>query len=292
VGNSIANTTHTQYDLGGGLRGGVDPAQGDATLLYSQDFESAGWEGDFTGASAWEDHITTTTSNPHSGTTCLRGNQLPGVTDGITGLTGLANTELDWRGSGGNIAGLTPNACCLKYWFRHDDYTHDLDDDGTGDGKQVFFVDDTHGTQAMYLNWQGINPGSIKLVYSNGAYSDAWASTNWGYTSLFLSSASVDIQTDGTWHELTYYINYDDKYVQVWIDGHIMKHAGKHGEAGYEGILTADGKSYYESSLTLKTEGFQFWWVRQGNIDESTDGTGYAAGWQIDDLRVYDGLVI
>ena len=258
-----------------------------SSLIYSQNFESAGWESDFTGSGTWGDHVARVTDSPYEGTYSLRGNQLPAVTDTLTSLAGHANPLLDWRG-GGSIVALTPNELYFSYRFRHDDYNHDLDDDGSGEGKLVFFVDDTYSIQGMYLNNQLAQRNSLRLKYSNGGYSDSWASTNWGYTSLTLTNANVSGNTSGTWRRLEYYINYDDKYVQFWVDGNIMK-SSKHGNPSYP-KLTSDGKSYYDPALTLKTKGFQFFWVRAGNIDESTDGTGYYAGWQIDDLQVWDGM--
>ena len=288
MGNVIvSNITRTPVENGSNWSSVAVAPPPAAGLLYSQNFESAGWESEFTGSAAWSDNVAVVTNDPHSGTKSLRGNQISAVTDGITGLTGIASTLLDWRGSGGNIAGLTPNECQFDYWFRHDDYNHVLVDDGTGEGKLLWFVDNTHGTEAMFISNQLAGTDSLRLVYANGGYSSQWATDNWGYSELYISNAGVSSSTTGTWQKFTYYINYDEKYVQIYVNDLIMK-SSNHGDPAYAGILTADGRSYYDPALTLKTKGFQFFWTRESNIDGSTDGTGYAAGWQIDDLAVYD----
>jgi len=285
MGNvKVPNITRTPVSDGsnwGSVAVAPPPAAG---LLYSQNFESAGWESDFTGSATWGDHLAVVTNNPHSGTKSLRGNQIDTVTDGITGLAGESNPTLDWRGSGGNISGLTPNECWFEYWFRHDDYNEDLVDDGSGEGKLLFFVDDTYNTQAMYINNQLVNSGTLRLKYSNGGYDDSWASTNWGYTSLYLSNAGVSGGANGDWVKFAYYINYDDSYIEIYVNGLLMKS----NQAGNFAGIPTNGRIYFDATQGLHTKGFQFFWARSANIDGSTDGTGYAAGWQIDDLAVYD----
>jgi hypothetical protein len=259
-----------------------------ASLITSQNFEAAGWEGDFTGQGAWGNNVARAANAPASGTYALRGNQLAAVTDPITGLSGNPSPTLDFRGNG-NIAAQTPDGCYYKFQFRHDDYNQVFVNDGSDEGKLLWFVDELYGITGMFINKQLVRDNTLELVYNNGAaYGQQWASDNWGYLKLYMSNAALTFGANGAWHTFEYYINYAEKYVQVWVDGLILT-SSKHGDAQYAGILTADGRSYYDPALTLKTIGFQHWWVRTNNIAQSTDSTGTRAGWQLDDLEVWDG---
>ena len=52
--------------------------------------------------------------------------------------------------------------------------------------------------------------------------------------------------------------------------------------------LPDDGRIYFDPSL--RTKGLQFFWARSDNIDDSSDQSGDAGSWQINDLEVWDGM--
>ena len=255
-------------------------------LISSQGFEGSDWESGFTGESTWGDHLARVTNNPKTGTYALRGNQIGSYKDPLTGLYGVSSPVLDWRG-GIDIVSQTPGEMYFSYWFRHDDYRQNLVDDGSGEGKLVFFVDERYSTQAMYINNQLAGSSTLRLKYSNGAYSDDWARENWGYSSLYLGNANVQGGTDGKWTKFSYYVNYQENYLQIWVNDQIMK-SSKHG--GSYSALPSDGRIYFDPDLGLRTKGFQFFWAREKNISGSSNESGYKGGWQIDDLEVWDGM--
>jgi len=256
------------------------PDASGANMLYYQGFETTGWESEFTGRSTWEGHVKRVTNSPHGGSYALRGNQNIWRVDPITNAYGLSNALLDWRGAGYDIHTQTPNEMYFSYWFRHDDHTW-AGSEG-GDGKLFYFVDATYVTGAMYVGGQLAN-SQLTITYANGSYSDAWARDpdNWGYSKLYLRNPNVSPSTTGTWRHFEYYINYNQHYFTFWIDGNLLTPSnGKY----------PDGKLYYDSNLNIHWKGFQFFYIHPAQVDQSSDGTGYYNGWQIDDLEVWDGM--
>lgn len=249
-----------------------------ATLLSSQDFEEDGWEAQFTGSSTWGGKIGRTISNSRNGLS-LRGNQKAGVTDPITGGIGMGNYLLDWRGDG-NLVNLTQNEMYFSYWFRHDDYNWN----DSGNGKLFYFVDDKYSIGAMYYAQQ-FQEGrdTIRITYANGNYSSDWAQLpeNWGYSSLQLGNSEI-VGSMGEWRHFEYYINYQEHYFMQWLDKKLLIPInGKY----------SDGKIYYDPNLDIHWEGFQLFYAAYDvDVANATDRTEYAAGWQIDDLEVWDSL--
>ena len=223
-------------------------------LLSSQGFEEDGWEAEFTGENTWGDNVARVSKNPRSGLHALRGNQLSSYKDPLTGLYGSASPILDWRGRV-DVASQTPNEMYFSYWFRHDDYDHNLLDDGSGEGKLVFLVDERHSTKAMYINNQLAGSDTLRLSYGNGAYSFDWARKNWGYSELYLGNPNVKGSTDGNWMKFSYYVNYKESYLKIWVNDQIMM-SSKHGSMF--AALPSDGRIYFDPGLGLKTKGFQF----------------------------------
>lgn len=257
-----------------------------SNILYNQTFEEAGWESEFTGSSTWGDNITRTTNDPHGGSYALRWNQDATRTDPITGLDGIGNTVLDWRG-GGSISANTPNEICFVFYFRHDNYTNTA---GDGQAKKLcYLVDDTYGVQAMYLRNQ-LGTAQLRMAYSNGGYSDAWATSNWGYTSIELRNENVGYALDGAWRKCQIYFNYTEHYFQIWIDDYLMYPQHETYTANFP-TEAAEGKVVYNPSLNLKYKGIQYFYYDQSrDLSGAADGDGYYAGIQIDDLAVYDGI--
>ena len=276
-----------------------DPDSGTtgARLLYHQGFEADGWESEFTGRSTWAGSVAVVTHEPRSGARSLRGNQLAGVVDPITGLPGRGNPLLDWRG-GGDIAARTPHQMYFSYWFRHDDYQYT----GSGEGKLLYFVDGNGcGIQEMYFGGQLIQRG-LAIAYDNGCGSNLWAHCassyhgaevcdpcradgtcdNWGYSTLWLEHPEVEPGV-GIWRHFEYFIDYDDRYFQVWIDGQIVTDEERY----------PDGRIAYGPERTFHWQGFQLFYASTGDgrdLAGCVEGEGTCGSWQIDDLEVWDGL--
>ena len=263
-------------------------------LLYSQDFESSDWADEFTGASSWSDHITRTINAPHSGTYAIRWNQDSTRTDPITGLVGIGNSVFDWRGPNNDIVSKTPNELYLRFWIRHDDYSNDAGYDNSA-RKTLYYVDNVYGVGAMYLKFQ-LGTVFPTLSYANGSYASTWATNNWGYSSMSFDavSAGLSASLSGTWRKIETYWNYDDHYMQMWVDGILLYPRTDGSMATYwttHPTAAALGRIHYDPNLTLNWRGFQFGYFDQSrDLVNGSDGTGYTAGIQFDDLEIWDGM--
>lgn len=256
-------------------------------LLATQDFESAGWETQFTGEASWGDNITRTANEPASGSYCVRWNQDATRTDPITGLVGIGSSLFDWRG-GIDLVAQTPNEMYFSMKFRHDDY-HNESDGGDSPRKLFYITDETYGIQGMYFRSQQGTDG-IGLVYANGGYSDQWARDNWGYSTMPLTAASDSAGLDGEWRKIDMYWNYDENYVMVWMDGELLMPAHATYIANYP-AEASEGKIIWEPGFDLHTQGIQIMYFDQSrDLLNEADETGYAAGVQIDDLEYWDGI--
>ncbi|MCY0989308.1 hypothetical protein OV203_19370 [Nannocystis sp. ILAH1] len=265
-----------------------------AQLLYRQDFEAEGWEEEFTGRPTWEGHVAVVTHEPHGGSRSLRGNQFASVTDPITGLPGIGNALLDWRGAGHDIAERTPHQMYFSYWFRHDDFTYAAGNEG-----KLFYFVDANGCQLdAYFGGQ-LHSRDLAIAYNNGCQSNQWAHCtgaddvceacradgtcdNWGYSALWLQHPAVS-PGPGSWRRFEYFIDYDERYFTVWVDGHVV--------ADDERFV--DGRIPYGPEREFHWTGFQLFYASTGDerdYAECVDGEGVCAGWQIDDLEVWDGL--
>lgn len=264
-----------------------------ADKIASQTFEAPGWESEFTGQSHWGENMARTTHDPHSGSYALRWNQFGDPnprTDPITGKPGQGWTLLDWRG-GVNIPNLTPNEMFFRMSFRHDDYANDIPF-GTATRKLFYLVDVVHNVGAMFMSRQlGVNVPY--LSYTNGGYSEGWANSNWGYKCMYLQHPNVQASLNGDWRMCEFYINYDEHYVQVWFDGNLMKPNTTANAIYWERFPedAAAGRIRYDPNLSLHFKGFQI-----GHFDppydceNCRDESEYYAGFQIDDLEVWNGI--
>jgi hypothetical protein len=258
-----------------------------ANLICSQDFENVQWTqagigSEFTGWSTWNSSIVLTDNDPHSGNKSVRWNQDSRRIDPITGKQGIGNSLFDYRGPNNAIQANTPNEMYFSYWYRHDDYNNSFTN---GARKMFYLVDDIHGIKAMYIRAQnGTEP--IQLVYGNGGYSFDWAYAHWGYSGVTLGNTNVPVALDGKWNKFEFYINYSQKYVQIWINGHLMKPTS-HPEKDGDGFEISSGKIYYDQQLHFK--GIQFYYY-DATRDQSnaSDRSGYASAIQIDDIEVWD----
>ncbi|AKF11620.1 hypothetical protein [Sandaracinus amylolyticus] len=277
--------------------GAEDASSSGPRLLYRQDFEADGWQGDFTGRATWEGHVAVVTHEPHGGLRSLRGNQLASVVDPITGLPGIGNALLDWRGAGHDIAERTPHQMYFSYWFRHDDFAYGAENEG----KLLYFVNATGSGSCQLDAYFGgqLHSRNIAVVYNNGCASNHWAHCteddetcaacradgtcdNWGYSSLWLQHPEV-APGPGRWRRFEYFIDYDERYFTIWIDGHLVADDERY----------VDGRIAYGPERTFHWTGFQLFYASTGDgrdYADCVDGEGVCAGWQIDDLEVWDGL--
>ncbi len=274
---------------------GTEVARGQ--LLYRQDFESDGWQDEFTGRSTWEPRVAVVTHAPHGGARSLRGNQMADVVDPITGLPGRGNVLLDWRGAGHDIHERTPHELYFSYWFRHDDFSYA----GEGEGKLLYFVDaEGCSTRAMYLGGQ-LHQRDLFIAYDNGCGSNRWAHCansvhgadvcdpcradgtcdNWGYSGLYLRNPEV-APAAGLWRHFEYHVDYGARRMRFWVDSHPITHA-----------RYPDGRIAYGPERTFRWTGFQLFYASTSDgrdFPECVSGEGACAGWQIDDLEVWDGM--
>lgn len=267
-----------------------------AEKIASLDFESPGWESQFTGQNAWGDKIVRTTHDPFSGSYSLRWNQYQGSNarpDPITGKEGIGNSLLDWRG-GVNIVDLTPHEMYFSMRFRHDDYSNDA---GFSDSarKLFYLVDANYNVGAMYIKFQ-LGKNTPHISYGNGNYNENWAFENWGYNNMFLQSSgpSVSPSLNGDWRRCEMYFNYDEHYVMIWFDGVLMlpKNGGSNGT--YWERFPADaaaGRIRYDPNLNLHFKGFQIgYFAKTYDCTNCRDDSEYYCGFQVDDLEVWNGM--
>ncbi len=263
-------------------------------LLGSQGFESPGWESQFTGQGTWGDNITRAAHEPYSGSYCLRWNQYGppnGRNDPITGLPGIGNSLLDWRG-GTDIVGQTPHEMYFSMRFRHDDYSNSA---GFGDSarKLFYLVDQAYNVGAMYLKFQ---LGTVRphMSYGNGAYNENWAYDNWGYNNMFFQPSGISASLNGDWRRCEIYFNYDQHYFMLWFDGVLMLPADWGSNLTYWERFPADaaaGRIKYDPSLNLHFKGFQIgYFAHTFDCVNCNDDSEYYCGFQIDDLEVWNGM--
>jgi len=263
-------------------------------MIYCQDFEQDGWQDEFTGRDTWENHVARVNNNPYDGNSCLRGNQMAGLVDPITGLEGRGNTLLDWRGENGDIHIQTPHEMYFSYWFKHDDFDFPYSADN-GEGKLFYFIDPNYSVRAMYIGGQ-LCKRDLSVRYSNGGYGDSWAYDNWGYSSIYLGNQNIEPSCDGDWRHFEYYIDYDEHYFQIWIDEQLLYPCLGSSNSRYCELYpqeASEGKIMYDSNLDIHWQGFQLFYASTSdgrNFQDCVDQSGYCVGWQLDTLEVWNRL--
>ncbi len=249
-----------------------------ASLIHKLDFESDGWQDSFR-AGAWDGKVARVSVKPRGGSYSLRGNFMEARgNDPITGLPGENNLQLEYVGNG--ISAQTPSEIFIRYWRKLDHST--WDGPISNRRKSEFITDDVTGTSAYYTRL-ALTERDLK-IYGNGAYPQSENSADWG--ALYARLSGVDPGgTDGLWHQFAFYIDYRDptnKYMKMWVDGVLLTAVDE--SVGY----VVDGRVKLNDSFHAR--GIQFFYIDNGEVSESTDGDGYAAGWQLDDIEVWDGL--
>lgn len=261
-----------------------------AEKIASLDFESEGWESQFTGQNVWGDNITRTTHDPFSGSYSLRWNQDSGREDPITGLMGIGNSLLDWRGDH-NIPAQTPNEMYFSMRFRHDDYSNDAEANAR---KLFYFVDNVSGGDAVRSNLIGNQFGNqnLRMSYHNGTdrYDQQWAWDNWGHAIMWLDNSGVSPSLDGEWRHFEFYINYNEHYMILWLDGYILYPTNPTYRELYPEDAAA-GRIVYSEETGWHYKGFQIgFFSPYRDCVNCEDESEYSAGFQIDDLEVWNGM--
>jgi len=262
-----------------------------ADKIASQDFESPGWESEFTGQGTWDEHLARTTHDPFSGSHSLRWNQNQSRIDPITGRPGRGNPILDWRG-GVNIPNLTPHEMFFRLRFRHDDYANDIDW-ASATRKLFYLVDVNYNVGAMFVSRQ-LGQDIPYISYTNGNYSDVWARNNWGGKNMHVEHPNVSAGSNGEWRTCEFYINYDEHFVMIWIDGNLMIPKTWPPNDVYWDLYperAAAGQIVYDPGLNLKFKGFQIaYFDHTRDCLNCRDESEYYCGFQIDDLEVWNGI--
>ena len=250
-----------------------------AKLIYCLDFESAGWESAFR-SGAWSGKVDRVKNSPHSGSYCLRGNLKEGNNDPITGLPGENNPQLEFVGN--NISPKTPKQIFIRYCRRLDQSNWS----GTmnGHGKGEFITDDENSVRAYYtgLAWNS----NDYCIASNGAYSQDEDRANWGYIKGYLAGPNPG-GAGGVWHKFEIYADYRNpanQYLKMWVYGVLL--TARPGSAAVGKIV--DGKIKVDRSFHMR--GLQLLYVASTQVNKSTNGKGFACGYQFDDIEVWDGM--
>jgi len=250
-----------------------------ATLVHLLDFETAGWEQSFR-TGAWHDTVNVVSLNSHGGKYCLRGNLKEGISDPITKLPGENNPQLEYIGN--DISSKVSNEIFIRYWRRLDNSIWSGTEAGQGKGE--YLTDTIFGTAAFFTGMWFL-PNNYSLC-DNGAFTE-WCTldANWSYSRAVLdSNAANPGGADGKWHKIEIYINYATHYITFWIDGNIL-----HGiDSGSSECARFGTQIAIPPDFRLR--GLQFFYVHPEQVITSTDGTGFACGWQLDDIEVWDGI--
>ncbi len=282
--------------------------------IYAQSFEADGddWHDDFSDAYDFT-RVARVSNRAHEGDWSIRGNLQHNFEDPITGLTGKTG-YFEWQPN--ELQGL--HEVFVRYWFRLDTSTWN----GYYNGDSLEGLDPSeYEAECQYPNYDADNPARVltdhvagKLLYlsdndvethayfmgmtaesivNNGAYSDYYHNTlpyPWGENPyepegqgrLTALDPEWSIRPDGTWHKWEMYLNYDQDYGRVWVDGHSFLDDAT--DETQEGIIRLSPEFYLR--------GLRFWYAWDCFFINSLDGPEgeYVGGWQVDDLEIFDGL--
>jgi hypothetical protein len=270
-------------------RGGGWPratAGGEAgAQVHIVDFEDTRWTVSFGGGNAYAARVT---QAPRGGLRSLRGNLKPGLQDPIAHVTGNPDPLLEYD-AGGLLADMSGDIF-LRYWWRWDGFTWD----GTqpGCGVSAALVDATTGEPALNLLMGYLPPpgrggpsgGELEIQLAPDFAS--WGLQNWGDTVARLGSAANPtlLPLDDDWHEVGILMSRGAGLLTIWIDG--LQLDARPGDANAEAHYP-DGRLPLPASFRWSALRFASAASQQVNL--STDGTGYAVGWQLDDIGLFSG---
>ncbi len=263
-----------------------------ATRIFFEDFEGSNdsWKTNMRPGdpSFLDDYVARVSNNPHSGNWSVRGNAMNGRVDPITNLMGNGMHTLEPRF--GTNTHPTPNGLFIRYWRRLD---HAYWAQPSDHGKGEFIIDQQFAQRAFYTRnaWSANNffLGDNGAAWTNPTGSEWYNGdgrlNRYGTGVAYLQGPSTFSPTmgaaDGQWHKYEFYFDYINHTLQMWVDGV---------------AITAYGSSvgYFTDRIPIhpsfRCVGLWLLYVGTDGTEGSTDGQGYACGYQYDDLEAWDGL--
>lgn len=247
---------------------------GDGALLFSNGFET-----DLTGFSSPSGTAAyaRVTNSPDTGTYCVRGNFIGNKYDSIANITGSGNTINLVVSS---LRSLTPTACVVKYRFRIDPANYAAGAGGITYIKAGYFSDTSSTANTVNAFFPSINHqnGTFRFIGRNSTWLNATLS-GWPASNVyFANSYGAAVNTfDGQYHTFEIRFNYATRTFRMFVDD-----------------LPIYGASYFTDGLfnmgtTYHFDQARIFYASFVDVSSSTDGSGIAGGWQLDNVEVYDG---
>lgn len=235
------------------------------------------------------DSVAIVESSPFTGTKCLRGNLAGGltVTDPLTGKPPNSN-PLDLA-----ISSLTSNASrtwsgvYMRYRLRFDD-ADNRQEDGNVTRPKLGYLSDlrndaTSGniTVTQSAIFPTITAGcGFYSLYRNGI-GDTDPTPDWPETSISLNDTQRGMSYDGEWNLVEIWFDNHRKTISFWCNG--IKVLSDNGQA------FADRNGNFPVRNTYTFDHFSFFHGSAHIWANSTNRTGVAGGFQIDELEVWRG---
>lgn len=273
------------------ILGGFAPMAGAAELIFKEDFESVRHV-------RLENNAELTTHAPYSGNFAARSNFFnklrpdPFIKQGNSGATVITTHK--------GIIAANPEVLYITYKFRFDDalwrnaegkpYAHG---DGTPSDLAVTIKGGYYGyygnivSKGFYLVWRGGPRG--ELVFADNSSGEQPWNPNWEKESWASGTKAIYLHTghpfgaDGKWHTFEMEVDYrHPKYVRakIWVDGRV---------AANERYTPASDDYYFRLPKGFKIEQFSTSYASTRDLWLSTHRTGYACGFQVDDIEVWNG---
>ncbi len=257
----------------------------EVNLIHAVDFEDTRWTASFGGGNIYAARVT---QAPHRGARSLRGNLKPGLQDPVAHVVGNPDPDLEYDAEGA-LAEMNGDIF-LRYWWRWDGCRWN----GTelGCGVTTALVDVTTGEPALslvmgYLTPPGRGgPTGGELEIRLAPVLQAWGIQNWGDTVARLGSAGDPtlLPVDNDWHEVEILLSRSDGLLTVWVDSRRLTARPGDPDAA---VHYPDGR--VPLPVSFKWGAVRFASASATQVSLSTDGTGYAVGWQLDDIELFSG---
>ena len=232
-----------------------------ATLIAKEDFEDQNFSDFFHAAQPdYWNNLAITSYQPHSGVYSLRGNACSSCIDSITGRQGRNRTDLNFGytsnpgiGTVFDLDSLHDNELYVRFWLKYD---ANFDPADGYYSNKVWWMQFEGDTDTYYVQFRGSS-----LSY----YDEA------GHTRETYSSITPDA-VDGRWHLWEIYVRYNDYgqnngILRVWFD--------------------SQEKVYYTNARFILSGGGKISRMCFGYFHRSAESS---AGWQIDDIEIWDGI--
>lgn len=268
---------------GGGWPRAAAPVE--PTLVHRTDFENSGWIAAFGGGNS---NVARVGNYPHGGARALRGNLKPGLTDPIAAVAGNSDPLLQYD-AGGLLAGLTGDVY-LRYWWRWDGFT--WNGSALGCGVTTALVDDVTGQPALSLTMGYLpapgrgGPAGGQLDIQLASTFSTWGQQNWGGSVARLGDLGSEtlLPLDGDWHQVELLFSAAGRTLSVWIDGDRL---GARAGDGNAQLHYPDGR--VPLPPTFRWRALRFASANANQVNLSANGSGYAVGYQLDDVELYTG---